>query len=124
MALFGADFWVDENGAPLVVPEKNRENSIEVIEGFRFVWTRNEYGQLYRKSLGQIGYHLAKTCTLQEYAAQAREMAIKQIEGMDPNVKAALGLSIHQALMDEQFALMAVAPQPLDSGGSSGAVFL
>lgn len=112
-------FWVDDVTRQ-GVKVRRRDGQVEVREGFSYVWTRNELGCLYLKSLGQIGYHLAPRYTIQEYAVAARKMAEAHAAGLSPEIKAAVG---NEVMMAELMAPMNVAA-PIDDGPASGPVFL
>ncbi len=114
-----ASFWADDDGSSLVVLAPDLEGSIVEVEGFRFKYTRNELGHLYRRSLGQIGYHLAPTCTIQQYAAQARAMAEAHAASLSPEILAAIGPTMTQVQLG-----MTPAPVPADMQSETLAVFL
>lgn len=99
---------------------QSQDGQIEIRNGFRYQWVRNELGRLYLKSLGQVGYHLAKTYTVQEYAQQARAMAEAHAAGLSPEIRGLVGIEVAYAGMFE----MAPAPIPADMTSETGPVFL
>lgn len=115
-----SDFWVEDDGSPIVLNKDPIEGTEEVIAGAVFRWTRNELGQLYRRSVGaQVGYHLAPRYTIADYVRQAHKMALEHVDNLSPEIKQAVGREVMMAA-----AFAPPAPPPREPGPESTAIFI
>lgn len=102
----GLDFWDD-----LEIEAPDQEGQEVIRNGLRFRWTWNDRGNLYLKSLGQIGPR-SKLITLAEYQAQLLAHVAEHQQFLTPGVWRFIGQSLVVAQMQPDLSPAPAEPPP------------